>query len=103
MQARQAKLAPGADFKFKRGVPADKAGRDFDEGRGCDREANKHCQATRKHFVGQDAYVLGVVLELNNVIGRALTTQKIGLRGAAHPPDHLKGANSSAGRLTIRP
>jgi hypothetical protein len=79
MQARQAKHAAGADLKFKRGVPMDKAGRNFDEGRGSNREANEHCQSTRQHFVGQDAYVLGVVLKLNNVTGSVLTTQKVGL------------------------
>jgi hypothetical protein len=80
----------------------DKTGGNFDEGRGCDREANEHCQTTRQHFVGQDAYVLGVVLELNNVTGSVLTAQKVGLRGAAHTPDNLKGKNSSAGRLTTQ-
>ena len=78
----------------------DKAGRNFDECRGCDGEANEHCQTARQHFVGQDAHVLGVVLKLNDVTLSVLTTQQVGLGGAAHAPDNLEGANSSADRLT---
>jgi hypothetical protein len=79
LQTRQAKHAAGADFEFKRGIATDKGRRDFDESRGCDREANKQCQTAREHFVGQHAYVLGVVLKLNNVAGIVRTTQKVGL------------------------
>jgi hypothetical protein len=74
MQAWQAKHAAGADFKLEGGLPTDKAGRNFDEGWGCDREANEHGQTTRQHLVGQDAHMLRVVLKLNNVIGSILTT-----------------------------
>jgi hypothetical protein len=80
----------------------DKTGGNFDEGRGCDREANEYCQTTRQHFVGQDAYVLWVVLKLNNVTGIVRTTQQVGLRGAAHTPDDLAGENFSTGRLTTQ-
>ena len=102
MHARRARHAAGADLKFKRGVPMDKAGRNFDERRSCDREADEQCQTTRQHFIGQYAYVLGVVLKLDNVTASVCTTQKVGLRGAAHAPDHLEGENSSAGRLTTQ-
>jgi hypothetical protein len=80
----------------------DKPGGNFDEGRGCDREAYEHGQTTRQHFVGQDAYVLGVVLKLNNVTGIVRTTQQVGLRGAAHTPDNLTGENFGADRLTTQ-
>jgi hypothetical protein len=102
MQARQAKHAAGADLEFKRGGPTDKAGRNFDEGRSCDREINKLRQTPREHFVGQDADVLGVVLKLHNVAGIVRTTQKVGLRGAAHAPDHLEGEDWSVGLVTTQ-
>ena len=78
----------------------DKAGRNFDECRRCDGEANEHCQTAREHFVGQDANVLGVVLKLNDVTLSVLTTQKVGLGGAAHTSDNLEGPNSLASRTT---
>ena len=79
MQTRQAKHAVGADFELQRGIATDKGRRDFDEGRGCDREANKQCQTAREHFVGQHPYMLGVVLKLNHVAGIVRTTQEVGL------------------------
>jgi hypothetical protein len=102
MQPRQAKHSSGAYFKLKRRLPTDKAGRNFDEGRGCDRETNEHGQTTRQHLVGQDAHMLRVVLKLDNVIGSIFATQKVGLRRAPHTPDHLQRENSSASRVTTQ-
>jgi hypothetical protein len=80
----------------------DKTGGNFDEGWGCDREANERGQTTRQHFIGQDAYVLRVVLKLNNVTRIVRTTHQVGLRGAAHTPDDLAGENFRAQRLTTQ-
>ena len=102
MQTRQAELPPGANFKFKRGIPADQAGRNFDEGRSCDRQAYQFGQTTRQHFVSQHAYMLGVILELNDITGIVRTTQQVGLRGAPHAPDNLSSENFGADRLSTQ-
>lgn len=58
-----------------------------------DRQAQRHRQPGSKHFIGQNADVLRVVLELGDVVGAVVTAQQMSLGAAAHGADVLEGAS----------
>jgi hypothetical protein len=52
-------------------------------------------QPCTQHFIRQDSQMLGVILELDDVIATIVAAHQVSLRAAAHPADLLNREDHS--------
>jgi len=95
----RAKLQPGGAARMGSGQldaqflgQLDQLPADLDDGYGGGGKAEARCQASSEQLVHQNAEVLRVILEFNDVVVAVRAPHEVRLRASAHPPYVLDGS-----------